>query len=114
LAKIVKIWDTIAEARLAQAEREGVFRNLPGAGRPLPEDIDPIIPAEQRMVTRVLKSAGAVPVEIEQRRAIHDMEQALTVSKNEARKELLLKLALLRATQERSALPSTTKKRLPF
>jgi hypothetical protein len=51
----MKIWDTIAEARLAQAEREGAFRNLPGAGKPLPDDLDPIIPAELRMVTRVSK-----------------------------------------------------------
>jgi Domain of unknown function (DUF1992) len=110
----MKIWDTIAEARLAQAEREGAFRNLPGAGKPLPDDLDPIIPAELRMATRVLKNAGVVPLEIEQRRAIYDLEQALTVSKSEARKALLLKLALLRAAQERSALPTTTKKRLPF
>jgi Domain of unknown function (DUF1992) len=110
----MKMWDTIAEARLAQAEREGAFRNLPGAGEPLPNDLDPIIPAELRMVTRVLKNAGAVPVEIEQLRVIYDLEQALTVSQNESRKELLIKLALLRAAQERGELPTTTKKRLLF
>jgi hypothetical protein len=110
----MKIWDTIAEARLAQAEREGAFRNLPGAGKPLPGDLDPIIPAELRMVTRVLKNAGALPVEIAQRRVIYDLEQALTVSNSDARKRILITLALLRAAQERSALPSTTKKRLPF
>jgi Domain of unknown function (DUF1992) len=110
----MKIWGTIAEARLARAEREGAFRNLPGAGKPLPDDLDPLIPAELRMATRVLKNAGAVPVEIEQLRVIYDLEQALTVSQNESRKELLIKFALLRAAQERGALPTTTKKRLLF
>jgi hypothetical protein len=55
-----------------------------------------------------------VPVEIAQRRVIYDLEQALTVVNNEDRRELLLKIALLRAAQERDALPTTTKKRLPF
>ncbi|MEI4470892.1 J-domain-containing protein [Frigidibacter sp. MR17.24] len=47
----------LINARIAKAEAEGAFDNLPGAGRPLPEVADP----ESALLDRLLREAGAVP-----------------------------------------------------
>ena len=47
----------LINARIAQAEAEGAFDDLPGAGRPLPPCDDP----ENAVLTRILKDNGAVP-----------------------------------------------------
>ncbi|WP_432719810.1 DUF1992 domain-containing protein [Jeongeupia wiesaeckerbachi] len=55
----------LAERRIAQARDAGEFDNLPGAGQPLPDDIDPLVPEHQRIAYRVLKNAGYLPPELE-------------------------------------------------
>ena len=90
-------FDTIAERRIRDAMNRGEFDNLPGAGRPLDLNEDPLVPAEVRMAYRVLKNAGIVPPEIEQRREIAGLEAALaSLGPGEARAQALQKLALLR------------------
>jgi len=58
--------DALVERRIEAAIARGEFDDLPGAGRPLAFDDDPLLPAELRIAYRVLKNAGYVPPEIEQ------------------------------------------------
>jgi hypothetical protein len=48
----------IAERKIAEAMSEGRFDNLPGAGRPLPEDDLDLLPAESRLAYRILRNSG--------------------------------------------------------
>ena len=57
-------FEWIVERQLEEAEAKGVFRNLPGAGKPLPPDDDERVPAELRGAYRVMKSAGCLPEEL--------------------------------------------------
>jgi len=67
--------DDIVEQRLAEAATRGEFDDLPGAGRPLPQEPDdPFVAPELRMAYRILKNAGFVPEEVRLRREIHDVE----------------------------------------
>jgi hypothetical protein len=70
-------FDRIAEERIARAAAAGEFDRLPGAGRPLDLDDDPLVPPEVRMSNRILKNAGCLPPELEAlkeaREAQHDL-----------------------------------------
>ena len=55
----------IAERKIAEAVAQGEFDDLPGAGKPLDLEEDPLIPEELRMANRILKNAGFVPREVE-------------------------------------------------
>lgn len=55
---------SLVERRLEQAAARGEFSNLPGEGRPLELDDDPLVPADLRIAHRVLKNAGLVPPEV--------------------------------------------------
>jgi hypothetical protein len=66
--------DQLVEERIRQAQREGAFDDLPGAGRPLQLDDDALVPEELRMVCRVLKNAGYVPPEVEHLRELRQLE----------------------------------------
>jgi hypothetical protein len=90
-------FDAIAEKRIRDAMDRGEFDDLPGAGRPLELNEDPLVPPEVRMAYRVLKNAGIVPAEILQRREIADLEALVaTLDPGERRLQALQKLALLR------------------
>ena len=58
--------DALVERRIEAAIARGEFDDLPGAGRPLALDDDPLLPAELRIAYRILKNAGYVPPELEQ------------------------------------------------
>ncbi len=58
----------LVERRLDEAQRAGVFRDLPGQGRPLALDDLDGVPAELRASYLLLKGAGFVPPELEARR----------------------------------------------
>lgn len=51
---------TLAEERIRQAQSAGVFDDLPGAGRPIVFDDDPLAPEELRIAWRLLHGAGLV------------------------------------------------------
>jgi hypothetical protein len=57
--------DFLVEQRLEEAVSRGELENLPGAGRPLELDDDPLVPEELRVAYRILKNAGFVPPEVE-------------------------------------------------
>lgn len=71
----------LINARIRAAEAEGQFKNLPGAGRPLPPCDDP----ENAVFARIMQENGAVP-------------EAVTLSKELARLR-----AELRDTGDRTA-----------
>lgn len=89
--------DAIAEERIAEAIRRGDLDNLPGAGKPLDLEGDPLVPEDVRAIYRILKNAGFVPPEVVERREIAQLEAALpTIADVGARAKALAKLALLR------------------
>ena len=57
--------DALVERRIQTAIARGEFDDLPGAGRPLALDDDPLAPEELRVACRLLKNAGYLPPELE-------------------------------------------------
>lgn len=57
-----------AERHITDAQRRGEFDNLPGQGEPLVLDDDSAVPEELRSGYRLLKNAGCLPPELEQRK----------------------------------------------
>jgi len=89
--------DSIAEERIAEAIRRGDFDNLPGAGKPLALDDDPLVPHEVRAMYRVVKNAGFVPPEILERREANSLEALIpTLADAGQRARAIARLAVLR------------------
>jgi len=89
--------DAVAEERIQEAVRRGDFDALPGAGKPLDLDGDPLVPAEVRAAHRILKNAGLVPVEVLERREIAELEAGVATMRDAGeRSRALARLALLR------------------
>ena len=68
------IIDEWAERHITEAQKKGVFDNLPGSGEPLHLDDNSFVPEELRAVYRVLKNAGYLPPEL------MDRKEAITLS----------------------------------
>ncbi len=93
--------DSIVEQRIAQGIAEGAFENLPGAGKPLDLDDDRMVPEDLRVGYRILKNAGFIPPEVEQRREIADLAALLRHATDDAvRRRAAARLALLAAKLE--------------
>ena len=60
------MFELIAERKIAEAAAQGEFDALPGAGKPLDLEEDPLVPEDQRMANRILRNAGFVPREVEE------------------------------------------------
>lgn len=60
--------DQWAERHILDAQTKGEFDDLPGRGEPLALDDDLHVPPELRVGYRLLKNAGCLPPELEQRR----------------------------------------------
>src|SRR5947199_3139441 len=100
--------DLVAEEKIRDAMRDGVFDDLPGAGRPLALDDDTLIPSELRMAYRILKNAGCVPPGIEARKEAATLRKLISAATDDgARRRALAKLALIevRLEAQRSPLP---------
>ena len=59
-------FELIAERKIAEAAAKGEFDGLPGAGKPLDLEEDPLVPEDQRMANRILRNAGIAPREVEE------------------------------------------------
>jgi len=69
--------DQWAERHISDAQRKGEFDNLPGSGEPLElEDVSHIAP-ELRAGYRLLKNAGCLPPELEQRKEAIEISDLL-------------------------------------
>lgn len=87
----------IAEQRIAEAMERGEFDDLPGAGKPLVLEDDPLVPDDLRLAYRILKNAGFVPPELETHKEIRALEDLLdTIGDGEAATRAERKLRLLR------------------
>ncbi|MBJ7224133.1 MULTISPECIES: DUF1992 domain-containing protein [unclassified Brenneria] len=73
--------DEMVERHIAHAQQNGVFDNLPGSGRPLVLDDDSAVPPDLRVGYRLLKNAGCLPVELQERKealALADILQTIS------------------------------------
>ena len=89
--------DQWAERHIADAQRNGDFDNLPGQGKPLMLDDDSAVPEELRSGYRMLKNAGCLPPEVEQRKealALVDLLNGIH-KEDERYQELSRRLALM-------------------
>lgn len=68
---------TIAEHRIAEAQRKGAFDNLPGTGKPLVLEDMSHIPPELRMACKILRNAGCLPPALEERKELGKLADML-------------------------------------
>lgn len=89
--------DEWVERHISDAQRKGEFDNLPGSGEPLVLEDDSHIAPELRAGYRLLKNAGCLPPELEQRReAIELVDLLKSVRKDDPRhNELSRRLTLI-------------------
>ncbi|MHB9592025.1 DnaJ family domain-containing protein [Enterobacter mori] len=89
--------DEWAERHISDAQRKGEFDNLPGSGEPLVLEDDSHIAPELRAGYRLLKNAGCLPPELEQRReAIELVDLLKSVRKDDPQHiELSRRLTLI-------------------
>ena len=82
--------DALVEKHVREAQANGVFDNLPGAGAPLKLDDDAMVPEELRAAYRILKNSGYVPPEVEALRDLHEIELMLENTRDEAERNTLI------------------------
>ncbi|MEG5901830.1 DUF1992 domain-containing protein [Enterobacter bugandensis] len=89
--------DQWAERHIRDAQIKGDFDNLPGSGEPLELEDDSHIAPELRAGYRLLKNAGCLPPELEQRREAVELVDLLKgIRQDDPRhKQLSRRLALI-------------------
>jgi hypothetical protein len=100
----LSLLDALVEERVAAAQRAGAFDDLPGAGRPLAFDDEPLVPEELRMAYRILRNAGFVPPEVQTLRELRELERLIETGADDAtrrRAGARLHLLLERASRSR-------------
>lgn len=103
---IMICFQKIAERRIEEAIRNGVFDDLPGAGKPLELEDDSHVPEDLRIAYKILKNANFVPPEVSLRKEIAKAEDLLagmedTKAKYRQLKKLnflIMKLNMIRQT----------------
>ena len=75
--------DQWAERHIVDAQRQGDFDNLPGSGKPLMLDDDSHVPEDLRAGYRLLKNAGCLPLELQQRKEAIELADLLKGIKEE-------------------------------
>ncbi len=73
--------------RIREAEAEGAFENLAGAGRPLPKVDDP----ENALLNRLVKESGGVPEFVSLSRELARLREELRETGDRARRQDILK-----------------------
>ena len=90
--------DWLVEQRILDAIERGELEQLPGAGKPLALDDDPLIPEDLRLAYRILKNAGYAPPEVGYLRQIADLRSWITRAPDaESRRKARTRLSLLMA-----------------
>lgn len=81
--------DLITE-KIRQAEAEGAFDNLPGAGKPLPRVDDP----ENAVLNRIMQEHGAAPAFVPMQKELARLRLELSeTSDRDARRAIMEKMA---------------------
>jgi hypothetical protein len=65
---VMWLLDEWVEKHIQQAQNKGEFDNLPGYGKPLQLDDDSAVPEDLRAGYRLLKNAGYLPSELQDRK----------------------------------------------
>jgi hypothetical protein len=86
----------VVEERIQEAISRGVFKNLPGKGKPLKLDNQTFVDPEMRLAYRMLRNAGMVPAWLEKQkdlrleieRARIDLRRSLAHAKPEQSKSI--------------------------
>ena len=71
--------EIIAERKIEDAIARGELDNLPCAGKPLHDDIDPLLPPEARMAWRILRNAEIEAAELARETGRRERRAALKV-----------------------------------
>ena len=80
--------------KIREAEANGEFDNLPGAGKPLPKVDDP----ENALIRRIIEENGAVPEFISLSRELRKLRDALReVDDRTRRREIMKEMSMLEA-----------------
>ena len=88
-------FEKIVEERIKRAQKKGEFKNLPGKGKPLPEE-DMNIPEDIRLAYKILKNADCVPPELEVKKEIRNTQELLSgMGATSEKYKVLKKLNLL-------------------
>jgi hypothetical protein len=77
----------LINAKIAEAEAEGAFDNLEGAGKPLPREEDP----ENAMLNRLVKEAGGVPEFVSLSRELARLREELRETGDRTRRQDIMK-----------------------
>ena len=81
-------------ARIEQAEAEGAFDNLAGAGKPLPKVDDP----ENELVNRLVRESGGVPEFVSLSRTLAELRQQLAETGDRTeRRQIMKEMSMLEA-----------------
>lgn len=109
--------EQLAEAKIAAAIEAGEFAGLPGAGKPLALDDEPLVPEDLRVAYRLLRNAGFVPPELEERRERFQLAALIaTLDDGAERKRACARLSLLASRAEAAgralALPAAYRDRV--
>ena len=97
----ISVLDTLADAKIAAAIEAGELANLPGAGKPLDLDEDPLVPEDLRVAWRILKNSGFVPPEVAERRERVALSRLIATIEDEGeRGRAVARLALLESRLE--------------
>lgn len=82
----------LIEFMIRDAIQKGEFENLPGEGKPLElKTPNPFESKEQSLISRMMKSAGVLPVEIVLLKEIEQVKQKLETCETPSEKDLFLK-----------------------
>ena len=79
--------EDLIDARIRAAAADGAFENLPGAGKPLPQEDDP----ENALINRLMKESGAVPEFVSLSRELAKLREALAETGDRTRRSEILK-----------------------
>lgn len=86
----------IAEQKIAQAMKEKEFTSPEWKNKPLPLDDDRFVPDDLKMAYKLLKNAGYLPPEIENRKEVQRLEDLIARTEDEhERVKQMKKLSVL-------------------
>lgn len=80
------------EQNIKRAMKQGSFNDLPGQGKPLQLTDLRFVPPEQRAAFLALKNSGSLPPEMELRKEIAGLEEALQAAAEEEKAAIRKKL----------------------
>ncbi|MCF8078940.1 MAG: DUF1992 domain-containing protein [Desulfobacterales bacterium] len=84
-------FEQIVEERIRQAQQNGAFDDLEGAGKPLVLEDMTGVPEELRLAYKVLKNADCTPPELQLKDEIFQTEQLLAAMEDTREKYQILK-----------------------